>query len=106
DAFALDALELDARLAACELVVNTTSVGMRRGERLLQPHQVPGHALVVDIIYRPAETALLADATARGARTQNGLPMLVYQAAIAFERWFEREPPLDVMFDAARRALA
>ncbi len=106
EAFPLDGPELDARLATCELLVNTTSVGMRPGERILRPEQVPAHALVVDIIYRPAETALLADARARGARTQNGLPMLVYQAAIAFERWIGQAPPLDVMFAAARQALA
>lgn len=105
DAFALDAPEIDAHLAACELLVNTTSVGMRPGECLLRPEQVPARALVVDVIYRPAETALLAEAARRGARTQNGLPMLVYQAAIAFERWTGREPPLDVMFAAARQAL-
>jgi shikimate dehydrogenase len=106
NAFALDAPELDARLATCELLVNTTSVGMRAGERLLRADQIPAQALIVDIIYRPAETALLADARSRGARTQNGLPMLVYQAAIAFERWTGLEPPIDVMFTAARRALA
>jgi shikimate dehydrogenase len=104
-AFALDAPELDARLATCDLLVNTTSVGMQPGDRLLRPVQVPARALVVDVIYRPAETALLADAAARGARTQNGLPMLVYQAAAAFERWLGQPPPLDVMFAAARRAL-
>jgi shikimate dehydrogenase len=86
--------------------VNTTAIGMRPGECLLRPEQVPARALVVDIIYRPAETALLAAAARRGARTQNGLPMLVYQAAVAFERWTGRQPPLDVMFAAARQALA
>jgi shikimate dehydrogenase len=106
DAFALDAPELDAHLARCELLVNTTAIGMRPGECLLRPEQVPARALVVDIIYRPAETALLAAAARRGARTQNGLPMLVYQAAVAFERWTGRQPPLDVMFAAARQALA
>ena len=105
-AFGLDAPDLDARLATCDLLVNTTSVGMRPGDRVLRPEQVPADALVVDIIYRPAETALLADAAARGARTQNGLPMLVYQAAAAFERWLGQPPPLDVMFAAARQALA
>jgi shikimate dehydrogenase len=105
EAFGLDGAGLEGRLAGCELLVNTTSVGMRPGERLLRPEQVPGQALVVDIIYRPAETALLADARARGARIQNGLPMLVYQAAIAFERWTGQAPPVDVMFAAARQAL-
>jgi shikimate dehydrogenase len=106
EAFALDAPQLDARLASCDLLVNTTSVGMRPGERLLRPEQVPAHALVVDIVYKPPETALLADAAARGARTQNGLPMLVYQAALAFTLWTGREPPVATMFRAAREALA
>ena len=86
--------------------MNTTSVGMRPGERLLRPEQVPARALVVDIIYNPPQTALLADAAARGARTQNGLPMLVYQAALAFTLWTGREPPVATMFRAAREALA
>lgn len=106
EAHALDAPELADRLAACELLVNTTTVGMRPGDRILPPDRVPGHALVVDIIYSPPQTALLADAAARGARTLNGLPMLVYQAAVSFERWTGRPAPLATMFAAARQALA
>ena len=104
EAFALDAPERRERLARCALLVNTTAVGLH-GERLLPPEEVPTHALVVDIIYNPPETPLLADAARRGARTLNGLPMLVYQAALAFERWTGRQPPLDRMFAAARAAL-
>ena len=40
-----------------------------------------------------------------GTRTLNGLPMLVHQAALAFQLWTGREPPLPVMFAAARAAL-
>jgi shikimate dehydrogenase len=105
EAFGLDALELDAWLAGCELLVNTTSVGMRPGERLLRPDQVPSRALVVDIVYNPPRTQLLADAAARGARTLNGLPMLVHQAALAFELWTGRVPSLRTMFAAAHEAL-
>jgi shikimate dehydrogenase len=104
-ALGLDAPELDTWLAECELLVNTTSVGMRPGERLLQPDQVPSQALVVDIIYNPPRTGLLMDAAARGARTLNGLPMLVHQAALAFELWTGRMPPLRTMFEAADLAL-
>jgi shikimate dehydrogenase len=78
---------------------------MKGGERLLRPEQVPVRALVVDIIYTPPQTVLLADAAARGARTRNGLPMLVYQAAAQFERWTGRTAPVETMFAAARRAL-
>jgi shikimate dehydrogenase len=60
----------------------------------------------VDIIYNPPETALLAAARAHGARTLNGLPMLVHQAALAFHLWTGREPPLAIMYAAARAALS
>ncbi len=106
EAFALDAPALDARLASCALLVNTTSVGLRAGESPLAAERVPGQALVVDIIYNPPETALLAAARARGAPTLNGLPMLVHQAALAFQLWTGREPPLATMFAAARAALS
>ena len=105
EAFALDAPELEARLATCTLLVNTTSVGMGDGARLLAPTAVPAHALVADIVYNPPRTPLLADAAARGARTLNGLPMLVYQAALAFTLWTGQEAPLATMFRAAREAL-
>jgi shikimate dehydrogenase len=66
---------------------------------------IPAQAVVVDIIYNPRKTPLLVDAAARGARTLNGLPMLVHQAALAFELWTGRPPRLATMFEAARRAL-
>ncbi len=107
EAHALDAVPiLAAHLAECALLVNATSVGLRPGERLLAPELIPTHALVVDLIYNPPQTLLLADAAERGARTLSGLPMLVYQAADQFERWTGRPAPLATMFAAARRALA
>jgi shikimate dehydrogenase len=96
---------LEGCLAECEVLVNTTSVGMQPGERVIAASAVPARAVVVDIIYNPPQTPLLADAAARGARTLNGLPMLVHQAALAFELWTGRRPRLATMFDAARRAL-
>ncbi len=106
EACALASPSLDACLAACDLLINATSVGMRPGERILRPDQVPAGALVVDIVYNPPVTPLLADAAARGARTLNGVPMLVYQAALAFELWTGQPPPLATMFRAAHEALA
>jgi shikimate dehydrogenase len=60
----------------------------------------PGQ-LVVDLIYHPAVTPLLTEAAARGARTLNGLGMLVHQAAVAFEHWTGRAAPVEVMRAAA-----
>ena len=62
--------------------------------------------LVCDLVYRPSVTPLLRDAEARGARTLGGLPMLVYQGAASLKIWSGQDPPTDVMFAAARDALA
>jgi shikimate dehydrogenase len=105
DVLPLGADALAGRLRECELLVNTTSVGLHAGETPIDPRQAPAQAFVVDIIYNPPETALLAAARAAGARTLNGLPMLVHQAALAFHLWTGRESPLATMFAAARAAL-
>jgi shikimate dehydrogenase len=52
-------------------------------------------------VYHPAETPLLAEARARGARAANGLGMLVGQAAVAFTLLTGHDPPLEVMEAAA-----
>ncbi len=62
-------------------------------------------ALAVDIVYRPEVTPFLAAAAARGMRTLGGLPMLIYQGALAFELWTGVAAPVDVMFEAARKRL-
>ena len=95
---------------APDLIVNCTTVGMRHGpdegESPLSQELVPPGALVYDLVYNPPETPLRRAARAAGARTLGGLPMLLYQGAAAFWMWTGREPPLDIMFRAARRALA
>jgi shikimate dehydrogenase len=100
---------LAAATKKCQLLVNCTPIGMRHSK---EEHDLPMPAepihpdmLVVDIIYNPLETRLLAEARRRGARTLGGLPMLVYQGAASFELWTAGEAPLDVMFKAARKAL-
>ena len=56
--------------------------------------------VVVDIVYKPLETQLLQQARAAGARTVDGLGMLVHQGARAFEIWTGVAPPVDVMRSA------
>lgn len=94
----------------CDLLVNTTSVGMEKDgqdpqESPLMPEYLPKKGFVCDIIYRPAKTRLLEEAEAAGLDTQNGLPMLVYQGAEAFRLWTSHEPPTQVMLRAAREKL-
>ena len=100
---------LAAAMSKCQLLVNCTPIGMRHTAQEhdlpMPPQLIPGEALVFDIIANPLETRLLAEAKKRGARTLGGLPMLVYQGAHSFEMWTAVQPPLDVMFDAARKAL-
>ena len=92
-----------------DVVVNTTSVGMHgTGTETDLPLPVDGlraDALAVDIVYNPAETAFLRAAHGRGLPTLGGLPMLVYQGALAFELWTGRQPPVEVMMAAAAEAL-
>jgi shikimate dehydrogenase len=92
-----------------ELIVNATSVGMAGSpaEGALPVHADLLHAgqVVVDLIYHPVETPLLAAARARGAVAVNGVGMLVHQAAHAFARWTGEAPPLREMATAIRHEL-
>jgi shikimate dehydrogenase len=91
------------------LIVNCTTVGMRHSpaenESPLPADLLPGQAIVFDIIANPLETKLLQDAKRRGARTINGLSMLVYQGAAAFELWTGMPAPVEAMMAAAKEAM-
>jgi shikimate dehydrogenase len=58
---------------------------------------LPKHATVVDLVYRPRETAVLARARERRLRAVDGLGMLLHQGALAFELWTHLPAPLEVM---------
>lgn len=96
--------------AGFDCVVNCTSLGMEgtgtEGAAPCSFERAAVATLAVDIVYRPEDTAFLRAARAAGLRTLAGLPMLVYQGALSFELWTGVAAPVDVMFDAARRALA
>ena len=90
------AVPWEARAQALEgaaILVNTTSQGMVGEAPLdLGLDALPVSALVVDIVYVPLETPLLASARARGNRVVDGLGMLLHQARPAFEAWFGIDP--------------
>jgi shikimate dehydrogenase len=80
-------------LAAADLIVNASSLGMVGKEATpidLEPARP--HAIVADIVYIPLETPLLDAAKRRGLATVDGLGMLLHQAAPGFERWFGVRP--------------
>ena len=90
-------------VAAMDLVVNATPVGMDGVSLPVDAAWLSEGQLVVDIVVEPVETPLLAAAAARGARTLGGLGMLAHQAAVAFEIWTGRPAPVTVMLTAAGR---
>jgi shikimate dehydrogenase len=89
---------------ACEVLVNTTSVGLRSEQSPVPAAAIPAQAVVLDAVYEPPRTRLLRDAEARGARTIGGKWMLVHQAAEQLRLWSGRDAPVDVMADAFDRA--
>jgi shikimate dehydrogenase len=96
-----------AELSGVDLIVNATPVGMGGSDALpVDPAVLEAGQIVVDTVYYPLVTPLLAAAAERGARPLNGLGMLVGQAAAAFEWWTGLEPPVEEMRRAAEDALA
>ncbi len=115
------ARELGARAVRApepaDVLVNCTSVGLRTSpgtsdvaaeEQLsalsLSSELLGGYELVVDLVYGSEPTALLAAARAQGARTVDGLEVLVCQGALSLQLWTGRSAPLEVMRAAAREA--
>jgi shikimate dehydrogenase len=86
--------DFDAPLPAADLLVNSSSLGMT-GQPSFAPDlsALPGSAMVYDIVYAPLETPLLAAAKARGLETIDGLDMLIGQAALAFDIFFDAQAP-------------
>ena len=87
----------------CDLVVNATPAGMgdvADGPTTwpVDPARLGPGQLVVDLVYHPAVTPWLTAAADRGARTANGLGMLVHQAALQIERWTGRTAPVEAMW--------
>lgn len=89
---------MERELGQIDLVLNATSLGMKRTDpevvprRLIQPHH-----LVFDMVYSPPRTRLMAEAEEEGAKAANGLGMLLWQGALAFEFWFNRPAPVEAM---------
>jgi shikimate dehydrogenase len=84
---------LAASLASANLLVNTTSLGMRGQPPLaIDLFALPEHAVVCDIVYVPFQTALIKTAKARCLRAVSGIGMLLHQAVPGFERWFRIKP--------------
>ena len=82
----------------CDIVINTTSVGLRTNENLdlaFKDYEDNKDTLFYDLIYNPKETNFLKDARLRGNKTMNGKMMFLWQAQIAFQLWTNICPKID-----------
>jgi shikimate dehydrogenase len=93
----------DAADVHADLIVNATPLGAR-DESLPAPALGPD-SLVVDLLYHPATTPLIAQARATGAAAFGGIGLLLHQAALSFELWTGQQPPLEIMSAAAIAAI-
>ena len=105
DLFALeDAQELQENIRKAELLVNATSVGMDGAFQPIPTSIVlPEKLLVADVIYQPFETPFLKWARSQGNHAVNGLGMLLYQAAEAFQLWTGKEMPTDQIWELLKQ---
>jgi len=81
--------DAEENLEDYSLVIQTTSLGMKPYEDQvpLSLHNLSSNTIVSDLIYSPFKTAFLKEAEKRNAIIQNGLPMFIYQGALAFQEW-------------------
>jgi shikimate dehydrogenase len=79
------------------LIVNATPVGQQDEDQPLDVALIPKSAAVLDLVYRRGGTPWVNSARANGIRAADGLPMLLEQGALAFQRWFGKEPDREAM---------
>jgi shikimate dehydrogenase len=95
----LGGAEANRFLSAADLLVNATPVGLRVGDEVLlvDIDLLQAGAFVMDMVFNSSQTRLLGAAHARGCHALNGLAMLLYQGALAFELWTGRAAPVEPM---------
>ena len=105
DLFALeDVQNLQDSITQADLLVNATNVGMDGSSQPIPTSIVlPEKLLVADVIYQPFETPFLKWAKEQGNEAINGLGMLLYQAAEAFEFWTGKEMPTDQIWELLKQ---
>ena len=88
---------LNEFIGSSHLVVNTTSLGQQQGEEnnLIDFNNLNSSAHVYDLIYNPSKTTFLRHAEKNGCTVQNGLEMLIHQAAQSFNLWHDTMPEID-----------
>jgi len=99
---------LKKNLRSSDVLINATNIGMKPNSNLsiINPKLLTSDLTVMDIVYTPIETKLLADAKKVGAKTIDGVEMLIYQGAASFELWTDRKAPIEIMRLAALKQIS
>ena len=87
-------------------MVNATSLGHHGAAPEVHPSWYSRDSVAIELAYNPPETGFMVAAREAGARAENGLGMLLHQAALAFERWTGQAPPMDVYEAVVRERIA
>jgi shikimate dehydrogenase len=104
-----DFVEWDSRLEIppeTDILVNATSIGLYPDIEIkpdIVYSSINSEMIICDVIPNPPVTAFLKEAESRGAKTLDGLGMLVYQGAIGFTMWTGLEAPVEVMYQALKK---
>jgi len=93
-------------IASASILINATSVGMNSSEIPIDPSLLHNHLTVLDAVYSPLETSLLAAARLTGATVVDGLWMLIHQARHQQKLWFGEFSDASAMRLAAERELS
>jgi shikimate dehydrogenase len=100
-ALSFDDPSLAAEAHDVDLIVNTSSVGLKAGDPSILPAScLKASHLVYDTIYQPTVTPLIAAARSMHCHSANGLSMLIHQGVLAFQHWFPQTDPLAIMRQA------
>ena len=94
----IEVIDWEKKSELCDLIINTTSVGLTKDEKLnfdFSDYNNKKDVLFYDLIYNPKETNFLKDARIRGNRTMNGKMMFLWQAHLAFKMWTGVSPTID-----------
>lgn len=97
---------LEKEIRGADILINATPVGIKPDDPPpIDPKLLHPNLLVYDLIYNPPKTRLLSEAEEIGAKTLNGMGMLLYQGALAFTIWTGKEAPIEVMARALEEEL-
>lgn len=106
-----DQMNFQKAIHTSDFLINTTNVGMGDDPSSMpltvqQLRQLPLSVVVCDVIYKPLRTRLLQAAQEHGCATVDGLGMLIYQGAQAFQLWTHQEMPVGIVEAALQNKLS